>query len=158
MAERLSFAIWWHIRVECQLEMFDIRRCRWWTAPVRWLGRLLYKTRRFFQGARSVKRVAYEGTAGSIYDEELELDVCFSGACPVQGDGTIGGHACYYRSRGEGWQFHVAGPSGDVFADDSWKYSERPYFFPDGGWVAVETSRACILRAARRYASEARDA
>lgn len=65
---------------------------------------------------------------------------------------TVDGLPCYYRSRGEGWQFHVASwPDGDALAEDAWVYSERPYFFPQGGWVSPEVSRECIRRAVSLY-------
>lgn len=114
------------------------------------VGRAVYWLPRFLGGARSVRTVReLADTFGFIH--EAGVDIEWSGACPVQGEGTVDGREAYYRSRGEGWQFHVAGPSQDVFADDAFVYEERRYFFPDGGWVAPRVSEACIRRGVLAY-------
>jgi hypothetical protein len=147
---RLPFRAWWSIYVEHRLESFHYHS--WWGAPVRWFGRAIYRIRRYIEGARSVPCNGYEDTRGYICEDGLEIE--FAGACPVQGEGTLDGHDVYYRSRGEGWQFHVAGPSGDVFGDDAWEYAEVPYIFPDGGWVDRSVSEACIRRAVAKWREE----
>lgn len=115
----------------------------------RWLGDAWYNSQRYLAGARHIKTAPYAETKGSICCEDgLEID--FGGACPVQGDGTIDGRACYYRSRGEGWQFHVAREgTDDLF--NGWHYEESPYFWPEGGWVSADVSRVCIRRAVEAW-------
>ena len=136
---RTRFWLWWHINVEYG---------RW--SALRAFGRWIYVLRRYLQGARRPKCSRYEDTCGSY--SAPGIDIQFGGACPVQGDGVIDGRECYYRSRGEGWQFHVAEPgSEDVFAPEAWEYSECPYIFPDGGWVDASVSRACIEKAAALF-------
>jgi len=95
-------------------------------------------------------------TAGSIGDDGIEID--FGGACPVQGDGTVDGHPCYYRSRGTGWQFaiweqgvtqeQIDGPEA---AAPIWEYSDDPYAFPDGGWIAASESIDNIRHAVAEF-------
>jgi hypothetical protein len=145
---RLS--IWWETAVEMRLQRSGGSSAARHHRAIRWLGETLYLTRRWLQGARKIETAGgiadIHRTAGCVGDNGFDID--FSGACPVQGDGEIDGRVCYYRSRGEGWQFHVA-PVGsdDVFAGDAWTYSERKYCFPDGGWVTAEVSIACIRKA-----------
>lgn len=135
---------------EHRLQHFGGWREPWWSRPVRWLGWSIYKTRRYLQGARSITCSKYDGTCGSVDDDGI--DIQFSGACPVQGEGTVDGREVYYRSRGEGWQFHVAAPgSEDALGDEAWEYTEHPYFFPDGGWVDASVSRACIRKAVAKW-------
>lgn len=146
----LRLGIWWSIYVEYRLQNFGpVFSKRWHHRAVCWLGDTIYRTRRWFQGARSVETTDLEGTAG-MWHAGPSFWIAFDGACPVQGDGEIDGRACYYRSRGEGWQFHVAAPGKDsdgVFDDDAWVYSERRYCFPDGGWVSADVSVRCIRKA-----------
>jgi len=59
--------------------------------------------------------------------------------------------ACYYRSRGEGWQFHVARSDDVLLESDVFVYEERRYFFPDGGWVSSDVSELCIRAAVARF-------
>lgn len=119
-----------------------------WLRPVGWLGDALYWTRRFFEGARRVD--CSEPTYGSILEPHFEIR--WSGMCPVQGEGELEGREVYYRSRGEGWQFHVAREGGnDVFADDAWTWEERLYFFPSGGYVSRSVSERCIRRAVSKW-------
>lgn len=139
---RLRFWVWWHCRVEYARNPI-----------LRWIGRRIYVVRRYLQGARRVACSAYSDTCGS-YDAP-GVDITFGGACPVQGEGTVDGRECYYRSRGEGWQFHVAAEGADdALGDEAWCYSERPYIFPDGGWVDAAVSRACIEKAVAKFRSK----
>lgn len=132
---------WWYCHVEYSAN-----------PAVRWVGRRVYVARRRLQGARSTD--IESDTCGRYDARGISLE--FGGACPVQGEGILDGRACYYRSRGEGWQFHVAAEgSDDVFAADAWTYSERPYIFPDGGWVSADVSRACIAKAVALLRAEA---
>lgn len=136
MAASLRDRIWalWHLRVEYARNPL-----------LRWVGQRIYTARRYLQGARRVELAGFGETGGVYLDEGVEIH--FGGACPVQGEGTVDGRECYYRSRGEGWQFHVAAPgSEDVFGDDAWSHSERCYVWPDGGWVSADVSRACIAQ------------
>jgi hypothetical protein len=159
---RLSLRLWWQIQVEHRLQYFRVRTDvpvftqfnlgERLTAPIRAFGRFLYRTRRYIEGARRVDTTNYEGTAGSVCDVDLGLDIEFSGACPIQGEGTLRGYNVYYRSRGAGWQFSVAiapgGEDGDALRHDAWEYAEDPYFWPEGGWVAAHVSERCIRKAA----------
>jgi hypothetical protein len=104
------------------------------------------------RGARRVALADLGETSGTY--ESPGVFVEFGGACPVQGDGEIDGHKCYYRSRGNGWQFEIY--DGDFFGDteprvDVWDYWERPYIFPDGGWVHPDVSCSCIARAVDKW-------
>jgi hypothetical protein len=120
--------------------------------PVRWLGRAWYLSLRYLAGARRVRTADGLHTDGWL--DEPGLAIAWDGACPVQGEGMVDGRHCYYRSRGEGWQFSVAPPGGsdeDVFADDAWEYSESPYIFPEGGWVHPEVTEAGIRKAVAKF-------
>jgi hypothetical protein len=154
MKPSIPFRLWWHIFVEHRLQGFG--KAAWWGSPVRWIGEVIYVTRRWFEGARRIEIASsYEGTSGHIESASLMLDVAFGCAVPVQGDGEILGHPCYYRSRGEGWSFEVYAEGADVsegLPDPIWEYSRAPYFWPDGGWVAAGVSRACILEAGHAFA------
>lgn len=91
-----------------------------------------------------------------VYEAE-GVHVEFSGTCPIQGYGTIDGYACYYRSRGEGWQFEVYAQSelGEgPLPDPIWEYTEDPYIWPEGGWVEADVSCSCIKRAVGMYRRE----
>ncbi len=117
---------------------------------VRRIGGWCYTLRRRLAGARSVKTGWLDKTSGTYNARGVRVEFC--GACPVQGEGTVDGRACYYRSRGEGWQFHVAKPGADDALEfEEWVYSERPYLFPDGGWVTADVSRACIAKAVELF-------
>ena len=152
MRKRLSsLRIWWQIYVEHRLQYFGPHDAlRMHHRALRALGKALERTRRWCEGARrvAVSTTGLDGTAGSVIDTELGLEIEFSGACPIQGDGTLRGRAVYYRSRGSGWQFYVATDnSSDVFADGAWLYARDPYYWPDGGWVAAHVSERCIREA-----------
>ncbi|MCC6318267.1 MAG: hypothetical protein IT361_11315 [Gemmatimonadaceae bacterium] len=145
MAKRIPIAIWlwawWHCRVEYSRNPI-----------LSWLGKRVTILKRYLQGARRVELADYDGTAGLLCVDGL--DIQWGGACPVQGEGTLDGRECYYRSRGEGWQFHVAGASGDVFGDDAWTHCERRYIFPAGGWVSAAVSERCIRAAVAKFRAE----
>jgi hypothetical protein len=145
---------WWSM-VEHSLQHFGGWPSRWWSLPVREFGRGLFVVRRRLQGARSVKSGE---TSGSFCAPDCEIE--FSGMCPVQGEGwVLDGDGrrrdCYYRSRGDGWQFHVAALDGEVFGDGEWVYSEDKYIWPAGGYVAASVSAECIGRALDKWRSEA---
>ena len=82
------------------------------------------------------------------------VNISFGGGCPVQGYGTVDGLSAYYRSRGEGWQFHLY-PAGTVVDELDYKafsaplfyYDDYPYEWPDGGWVEAKVSKKCIAKA-----------
>ena len=119
-----------------------------------WLYRMIfrraYRLARKLDGAKSVQLADLNGTCGSYSTGNVEIE--FSGACPVQGEGDMAGYPCYYRSRGEGWQFYVAAkPDGDPLDDDAFCYHENCYAFPDGGWVSAEVSAACIDRGIKAW-------
>lgn len=129
---------WWHFRLLNHTGRF---------------GKELYLVERFLQGARSVETAPCRGTSGAI--EEPGLTIEWGGACPVQGEGTLDGHEVYYRARGEGWSFRVdMCGCGDVYGADAWVYSERPYFHPDGGWLAASVSEANIRKAVAKWREE----
>jgi len=109
-------------------------------------------------GARPVKTGkvdAYKEAQGELVEDGINIQ--FGGACPVQGEGTVDGRQVYYRSRGSGWQFHVA-PEGaaDALGDDAWCFEEYRYHWPDGGWVHADVSVACIRRAVGMWRSAGR--
>ena len=113
---------------------------------IRWA----YVLARKLDGARRAKLGRWQETNGTINCETAQI--AFSGACPVQGDGMVDGYPCYYRSRGEGWEFCVAATQdGDPLDDDAFVYHENPYIFPDGGWVHADVSRDCIRRGIEAY-------
>jgi hypothetical protein len=110
------------------------------------LGRALYVAERYLRGARPVEMAGFEKTAGEIV--EYGLEISWGGACPVHGEGLVDGRACDYRSRGESWSFSVyRGPKSEDMEIPTWEHAERPYLFPQGGWVAPYISEACIRRA-----------
>lgn len=147
-APRLPLGIWWHVKVEWRLQNCGGWKANWLQRRVQSIGQAIYMCRRWLEGARSVDTAG--GTRGFVDGDGFEIE--FSGMCPVQGDGVIDGRACYYRSRGEGWQFYVAAPgSDDVLDDSSWLYSKDPYFFPDGGHVSAAVSERCIREAVAAF-------
>lgn len=103
---------------------------------------------------------AFETASGEV--AEGGLFVRFGGLCPVQGYGEVDGRACYYRSRGDGWQFEVYAPDvreigyGVTLPEPTWEYAEEPYEFPEGGYVGADTSRACILKAVAAWRAAGR--
>jgi hypothetical protein len=81
-----------------------------------------------------------------------EFDASFEvfGNCPVQGVGTVGGRALYFRARHDGWSFEVADHDGGLPSDGSrssggfWRENN----FPNAGWMshreAVEIIGRCL--------------
>lgn len=145
----------------------------WWARrhKQRWICWLIdrpYRIKRWLQGARTPRLGVFDvsdykhTTAGSLCRDGI--DISWGGACPVQGYGSVWAvrrgklqeFACYYRSRAEGWQFHVAATEDDILERDIFEYSERPYAFPDGGWVHWTVTEACILRAVERFREHCR--
>lgn len=125
--------------------------------PLYVLNWILYSARanwiyKFARRLERAKKVYTSNENFGIYADDTGAYVEFCGACPVQGDGEIDGYPCYYRSRGEGWQFHVATmPDGDPLDDNTWFYSENKYIFPQGGWVDKSVSLACIKKAVTEW-------
>lgn len=117
-----------------------------WAVPLLGLAWLAYLALRWLEGARQVETTFPRPPMPWEIQAE-GVDVSWDGGAPVEGWGTVDGRPCYYRSRGEGWEFRVAKPGGDVFGSDAWAYFEKPYFWPYGGWVANSVSEACIRRA-----------
>jgi hypothetical protein len=149
MAERfyawLRHKVWWiGYRISSWATALSFRR------GIKWPARIihaLYRARRWIQGARRVD--CNEPSVGQVIDDGVEIE--FGGACPVQGFGIVDGLHCYYRSRGEGWQFHIAATYDDLIGNDIWSYEERKYAFPDGGWVSAHVSEACIRKAVKLW-------
>lgn len=149
---------WKIFRKRVQLAWMFARGRRWWTMPAYFVRTVIfgfghkpewaYRALRWLEGARPVKIGTFEETSGTFSAPGVEIE--FGGACPVQGDGEVDGQECYYRSRGEGWQFHVA-CEGDVFDEDAWEYFERVNYFPDAGWVHRDVTMDRIARAVSIY-------
>lgn len=79
-------------------------------------------------------------------------EVPFGGACPVQGDGEVDGHPCYYRSRGKGWSLEVYPVGGDTMtAPPIFEYGEACYVWPAGGYVRPEISAENVARAVAKF-------
>jgi hypothetical protein len=79
-------------------------------------------------------------------------DVPFGGMCPVQGDGVIDGHPCYYRSRGKGWSLEIYPVGGSLETTPAiFEYGEGCYVWPDGGYVRPELSVQNIERAIAKF-------
>jgi len=85
-----------------------------------------------------VERLYYGG------DECARIE--FSGACPVQGVGTVDGRQVYYRARGSGWSLSV-----ELSDEEEWTYTEAPYAWPDGGWLHRDESMANIKKAVAAF-------
>lgn len=144
MPNRLS--LWRRLELRCQF--FGTWPTPWWARPLRTFGRALYVTRRYFEGARPVD--CGDPSCGAIRDSGI--DIAWSGMCPVQGEGAVRAPngeewACYFHSRGEGWQFHVYPFEGVLFRDDVFVYERSPYFWPDGGYVSAAVVERCVREA-----------
>lgn len=120
----------------------------WYRRPLYWVGGWIYKARRLAEGARSVR---CGETYGTFVDEHTGESITFGGMCPVQAECDFQGRDLYYRSRGEGWQLHISKLGGEALNKDSWSYSERLYFFPDGGYVDSSVSCACIAKGIAKW-------
>jgi hypothetical protein len=70
------------------------------------------------------------------------------GNYPVQAEGTVDGHAFYFRARGQSWEFHVAPSDGLIFSDSEVFYMDEPYGDGpfDAGWMPEEEARAFIFK------------
>jgi len=70
------------------------------------------------------------------------------GNCPVQAEGTVDGHAFYFRARGNSWQFHVARCQSEIFDRDVFyheqDYGDGPF---DAGWMPEDEARGFIAEA-----------
>lgn len=116
---------------------------------IRSLGRAQYVARRYLQGARWIRTADLDGTAGEVCGDVagVEIQIDFGGACPVQGEGHIWTSpdaepvTVCYRSRGEHWDVEI----GD------WYHCERPYLWPQGGWVPAAVSERCIRNAVAKW-------
>jgi len=143
LSSRLFFQMWLQ-----QLRFSENR-------TVKALGSAFYFTKRFLQGARpTILAADHDDRAGRI--SAPGIDIIFGGGCPVQGEGTVDGYPCYYRSRGEGWSFEVFPIGTDLESPEAWPpaiydYAERRYFWPDGGHVASTVSRRCIYKAVQQF-------
>lgn len=81
--------------------------------------------------------------------------------CPVQAEGTIDGHAFYFRARGSHWSIELAQGDGVFLSELSnadynqwvatWEYYERWGEWPDAGWMEIEDAMWLIHRAAMLY-------
>lgn len=82
---------------------------------------------------------------------------------PVQAEGTVAGHAFYFRARGNTWEFTVAEREGDdpaefgeadVTAGRAWYRSGTlPGRFA-ASWMPIEDAKAVINECARAYISK----
>lgn len=91
-------------------------------------------------------------TAGEL--DENGLRISWGGACPVQGDGTVDGHPCYYRARGMGWAFTVwprgaeLGEHGLPKGDPIFTTGDAgAYLNPEAGWLHASETIANLRRA-----------
>lgn len=103
-----------------------------------------YLVLRWLQGARRGVTGCASDLSGDVHDDGIEMT--FGGGCPVQGQGTIDGLECYYRSRGEGWYVEITMPDGLI-----WEYGECCYVWPDGGWLHWSESERNIRKAAAEF-------
>lgn len=105
---------------------------------------------------QTVQAAFYEAlstTRGLAEGDGYSLDV--GGACPVQGWGEVDRHPCYFRARGECWQFEVyamgVDPRDDA-ADPIWQHEADDEVSDPGGqfcasWMTIGASRECIAAA-----------
>lgn len=117
----------------------------WWLVwdELRANSSWIYLLVRALQGARIPKLGTLNETSGSIHEDGIDIE--WGGACPVQGEGEIDGHECYYRARGEWWSLDL-GEDGELFS-----YSERAYCWPQGGWVHRDESESNIRKAVAKW-------
>jgi hypothetical protein len=97
-----------------------------------------------------------------------DLALSFEFTCtvaPVQAEGTVAGHAFYFRSRGDTWQFTVAEREGDdpselaevdVAEGAAWYRSGTLPGRFDASWMPVQKAKTLINYCARAYAAETR--
>lgn len=86
-----------------------------------------------------------------------------STVAPVQAEGTVAGHAFYFRARGNTWEFTVAerdgeDPAGlgeaDATAGRAWYRSGTLPGKFDASWMPIEDAKSFINECAREYANE----
>jgi hypothetical protein len=82
---------------------------------------------------------AGDGWKGSIF-----------GACPLQGEGEVDGHAWYFKARRQSWTFEVRDHR--VAAGKDWQtggnYGEGPY---DAGWMKHSHAWVLIRESIARF-------
>lgn len=104
-------------------------------------------------------------TAAPPRDEGLRIDT-LGGTCPVQAEGTVDGHAFYFRARGSYWSMSIGGK--DVIGEPEWYYDEayepsaavtEMCRFRDfaAGYLTDHEARMFIIQAAAKFRAE-RDA
>ena len=99
------------------------------------------------------RRGGLDETGGSFFDDGLSIE--FGGACPIQGNGTLDGHPCYYRARGRGWTFHVWARDAAIEEMSGLPTGEPifcaadldAYAWPDGSWLHRDVTHQNLLRA-----------
>jgi hypothetical protein len=74
------------------------------------------------------------------------------GNCPVQAEGTFGGQAFYFRSRGARWSMNIGGR--EVVGSPDWRYEEPYGKWPDAGWITKEQALEFIDKAVSLYCKE----
>lgn len=148
---------------EPERKTFPLWVLLWWLLPRSAAnGGLLYRFIRWLEGAKKVEKAdgGLKGTGGHI-----EVFASFSadvgGACPVRGWGEavvmMKRYPFSYYSRGEGWDVVFFAPgTREEDADcgcarEIFTVKERLYYFPDGGWVSLNTSKECIQRAVEAF-------
>ena len=92
-------------------------------------------------------------------DGELQFEFTSSPA-PVQAEGTVGGHAFYFRARGDTWEFTVAEHAGDdpagLSSDDvttgaAWyRTGTVPGEFA-ASWMPIDQAVGLIIECANAY-------
>lgn len=103
-------------------------------------------------------RAGLASASWSASKDGLVIDV--SGACPVQGEGSLDGHPLYFRARHDGWSFCVAasldGDPVDVgFGSPGW-YLEGSYGLDEeASWMPASDSmkivEACVARIRKEW-------
>ncbi len=83
----------------------------------------------------------------------IDIEGDIGGNCPVQGDGTVYGHAWYFRARGQHWSFHISaiGHEADVVdageGSPGWcvfeQWGEHEY---DAGWMPEDVAWQMIAK------------
>jgi hypothetical protein len=103
------------------------------------------------------RRGNLDETGGSFCDDGLSIE--FGGACPIQGNGTLDGHPCYYRARGREWTFHVWDRDAAIEEISGLPTGEPifcaadldAYAWPDGSWLHRDVSLANLASALVRW-------
>jgi len=98
---------------------------------------------------RAPRRGGMDETQGhyhELLDDGREVDIPFGGACPVQGEGDVGGLEAYYRARGAHWSLTIT-----LSEQESWTYGRPCGAWPDAGWLHRDESIANIAEAVRAF-------